>query len=178
MLAALRDKPMRGSGSPDFGVWKFALLGLLNAAGIDQGRIAWTPTISGEEGIAKLIAGEVDIAPVPMVEAPELIFAGKILPLATMAESRHPLFPDVPTVKQAVGLDWCVAHWRGLVAPAGLHADIKDTLMAALREIATDADFIEECKSNGYTLGWRFDGDFARYMQEDDEQFGRVIRPR
>lgn len=178
LLAAIRRQAMRGSGSPDFGVWKFALLGLLDAAGIDSGRIAWTPTISGEEGIAKLIAGEVDIAPVPMVEAPELIFAGRIRPLATMAATRHPLFPDVPTVKESIGLDWRVAHWRGLVAPAGLDAAVRDRLIAALRRIADDAGFIEDCSRNGYSLGWRFGADFGQYMQQDDEQFGRVIRKR
>jgi len=174
-LDAARARPVRGSGSPDFGVWKFALMGLLAAAGIDPGRVHWTPTISGEEGIARLIAGEVDVAPVPMVEAPELIFAGRVRPLATMAEVRHPLFPDVPTVREAVGLDWRVAHWRGLVAPAGLAAKVKDGLVAALRRIAADPGFSEECRANGYSLGWRFDDDFAQYMRDDDELFGRLI---
>ena len=177
LLAAFRAGPLRGAGSPDFGVWKFALLGLLRAAGIPRDRLIWTPTISGEEGIAKMLAGKVDVAPVPMVEAPELIFKGTIRPLATMDDHRHPLFPDAPTVKQACGLDWCVAHWRGLVAPAGLPARLRDPLIDALRRIAVDADFTAECRTNGYTLGWRFGDDFAAYMREDDEQFGHVIRP-
>ena len=179
-LAAARatgTAPLRGSGSPDFGVWKFALLGLLDKAGINAGRVSWTPTISGEEGIAKLIAGEVDVAPVPMVEAPELIFEGKIRPLATMADTRHPLFASVPTVREASRLDWSVAHWRGLVAPAGLEPAVKARLVAALRKVAADADFTAACRDRGYTLGWKIDADFAAYMQEDDEMFGRIIRP-
>ena len=177
LLAAFRTGPLRGAGSPDFGVWKFALLGLLRAAGIPRDRLIWTPTISGEEGIAKMLAGEVDVAPVPMVEAPELIFKGTIRPLATMDDHRHPLFPDAPTVKEACGLDWCVAHWRGLVAPAGLPARLRDPLIDALRRVAADAEFTAECRANGYTLDWRFGDDFAAYMREDDEQFGHVIRP-
>lgn len=175
LLAAIRARILRGSGSPDFGVWKFALLGLLGAAGIDEDRIAWVPTKSGEEGIAKLIAGEVDIAPVPMVEAPEMILTGRIRPLATMAETRHPLFPDVPTVKESIGLDWQVAHWRGLVGPVDLAPEVQATLVAAPRRVAGDPAFVEECARNGYSLGWRFGADFGRYMQDDDEQFGRII---
>ncbi len=177
LLAAFRAGPLRGAGSPDFGVWKFALLGLLRAAGIPRDRLIWTPTISGEEGIAKMLAGEVDVAPVPLVEAPELIFKGTIRPLATMDDHRHPLFPDAPTVNEACGLDWYVAHWRGLVAPAGLPARLRDPLIDALRRVAADAEFTAECRTNGYTLGWRFGDDFAAYMREDDEQFGHVIRP-
>lgn len=177
-LEAIRTNKLRGSGSPDFGVWKFALLGLVQAAGIDCGRIVWVPTASGEEGIAKLVGGEVEVAPVPMVEAPELIFAGRIRPLATMAEARHPLFPDVPTVREAVGLDWQVAHWRGLVAPAGLAREVEARLVTALRQVAADPAFMAESARNGYSLGWRFGADFAQYMREDDAQFGRLIRAR
>ena len=110
-------------------------------------------------------------------DAPALIFKGTIRPLATMDDQRHPLFPDAPTVKEATGLDWCVADWRGLVAPAGLAPQLRDPLIEALRRIAADESFTAECRTNGYTLGWRFGGDFADYMQEDDEQFGHVIGP-
>ena len=174
-LEVLRARPMRGSGSPDFGVWKFALVGLLNAVGIDPRRIEWIPTISGEEGIEKVIAGEVDVAPVPMVEAPELILAKKVRPLATMDDVRHPKFPDVPTVKEAIGVSWRVAHWRGVVGPAGLPFDVKTRLVAALRRVSVDPDFLEECRANGFSLEWRFGGDFADYMRKDDEQFGGII---
>ena len=177
LLDAFRSGPLRGAGSPDFGVWKFSLLGLMRAAGIARDRLQWTPTISGEAGIAKLLGGEVDVTPVPMVEAPELIFDGKIRPLATMDATRHPLFASIPTVRESVGLDWEVAHWRGLVAPAGLAPELRTYFVEVLRRIAADPDFTAECRDHGYTLGWRFGDDFSHYMQEDDEQFGHVIRP-
>jgi tripartite-type tricarboxylate transporter receptor subunit TctC len=176
-LAAARRQPIRGAGSPDFGVWKFALVGLLEKSGIPRSQLRWTETVSGEEGIAKVIAGEVDVAPVPMVEAPELIFSHKVRPLATMDGVRHPLFPDVPTVKEAIGLDWQVAHWRGLVAPAGLPARLKTRVVTALRRIARDPEFKATCRRRGFSLGWRIDRGFAAYMHEDDALFGRVIRP-
>ena len=62
------------------------------------------------------------------------------------------------------------------MAPAGLDADLRDRLIAALHEVAADPAFIEECRRNGYTLGWRFGADFGQYMKQDDEQFGKVIR--
>lgn len=175
-LDAARERPMRGAGSPDFGVWKFALVGLMDRAGIPRSQLRWTETVSGEEGIAKVIAGEADVAPVPMVEAPELIFAGKIRPLATMDGTRHPLFPEVPTVKEAIGLDWRVTHWRGLVAPKRLPARLKARYVAALRRIAADREFTEACRRRGFSLGWRLDRAFGAYMKQDDTMFGRVIR--
>src|SRR5277367_2738581 len=69
LLACLRTRRLRGSGSPDFGVWKFALMGLLDEAGIARTQLAWTPSISGEAGVEALLEGDIEIAPVPMVEA-------------------------------------------------------------------------------------------------------------
>lgn len=175
-LDAARARPLRGAGSPDFGVWKFALVGLFDKVGVPRSHLQWTETVSGEEGIAKVISGEVDVAPVPMVEAPELIFAHKIRPLATMDGTRHPLFPDIPTTKDAIGLDWRVAHWRGLVAPRRLPARLKARIVAALRRIARDPAFAKACRSRGFSLEWRIDRAFAAYMKQDDAMFGRVIR--
>ena len=177
-LSAIRAEVVMGSGSPDFGVWKFALDGLLERTGIDRNHLQWVPTISGEEGIARMLAGEVAVAPVPMVEAPELIFAGQIRPLATMAPVRHPLFPDVPTVQEAIGVDWSVAHWRGLVAPAGLVPARRAQLLDALMQVRDDPAFTVACAKAGYSLGWRLGDDFERYMDEDDQMFGRLIDAR
>lgn len=176
VLDAARARPIRGAGSPDFGVWKFALAGLFDKAGVPRSHLHWTETVSGEAGIAKVIAGEVDVAPVPMVEAPELIFSRKVRALATMDGVRHPLFPDVPTVKEAIGIDWHVAHWRGLVAPLRLPARLKARYVAALRRIARNPKFAGACRRRGFSLRWRIDRAFAAYMKEDDAMFGRVIR--
>ncbi len=175
-LDAARARPIRGAGSPDFGVWKFALVGLLDKAGVPRSQLRWTETVSGEEGIAKVIAGEVDVAPVPMVEAPELIFRHRVRPLATMDGVRHPLFPDIPTVKEAIGFDWRVAHWRGLVGPPHLPARVRARYVAALRRVARNPAFGAACRRRGFSLGWRIDRAFAAYMKEDDAMFGRVIR--
>jgi tripartite-type tricarboxylate transporter receptor subunit TctC len=176
-LQTARDRRIKGSGSPDFGVWKFSLIRLLHAAATDFTRIDWVPTISGEEGIAKLIGGEVEVAPVPMVEAPELIFAKKIRPLATMDSVRHPLFPDVPTVKEAIGIDVVETHWRGMVGPRGLPPAITAKLIEASRDVARNPDFAEACRAHGFSVGWFFGADFAAFMQREDEEYGRVLQP-
>jgi tripartite-type tricarboxylate transporter receptor subunit TctC len=176
LLACLRARRLRGSGSPDFGVWKFALMGLLDAAGIARQQLDWTPSISGEAGVEALLAGDVDIAPVPMVEARVALAGGLARALATMDAVRHPRFPDIPTMREAVGIDWRVAHWRGLVAPAGLAEAPRARLIAALTAIAADPGFAERCRAIGFSLDWRIGDTFGRYMAEDDARFGAILR--
>jgi tripartite-type tricarboxylate transporter receptor subunit TctC len=176
LLACLRTRRLRGSGSPDFGVWKFALMGLLDAAGIDRAQLAWTPSISGEAGVELLLEGAVDIAPVPMVEARAALGAGAARALATMDAARHPRFPDIPTVRETVGIDWRVAHWRGLVAPAGLDEAPRARLIAALTAIAEDPAFVARCRAIGFALDWHIGAAFGDYMAKDDARFGAVLR--
>ena len=175
LLDHCRALSVRGSGGPNFGVWKFALLGLLDRAGIDPGRLQWQETLSGEQGLEKVLAGDADIAPITMTDARGPLSTGRARALATMEDTRHARFPDVPTVREAVGIDWQVAHWRGIVAPAGLPSHILDRYVAALKAVAADAGFRAEAAASSFTLGWRFGDDFARYMETDDRQFGRVI---
>ena len=174
-MDACRNGPVIGSGGPDFSVWKFSLLGLLHAAGMDPKKAQWIETYSGEQGLANVLEGAAMVAPITMTDARKFLRAGEARALATMEDRRHAAFPEVPTVKEAIGIGWSVAHWRGVVAPRELPASIRDEYIGALRQVEQDADFQQEAASNFFTIRWRHGEDFARYMEEDDAQFGRII---
>jgi len=175
LMEELRRRPLRGSGGPHFGVWKFAFAGLMDAVGVDPSRLEWIETLSGEQGLENVLEGRADVAPITMTDAREFLSAGKARALAAMEETRHARFPQVPTVEEAIALRWRVAHWRGIVAPAGLASNLTAELIAAMRAVAQDSGFQDEAAANAFTVHWRFGDDFARYMDEDDRQFGRVI---
>jgi tripartite-type tricarboxylate transporter receptor subunit TctC len=174
-LDEFRTRKFTGSGGPHFGVWKFALAGLLDAVGVDPAQLEWTETLSGEQGLEHVLAGRADVAPITMTDARAFLFSGQARALVTMEDTRHARFPDVPTVSEALDVNWQVAHWRGLVAPRGLPTQLQEELVTALREVADDTGFQAETAASAFTVRWRFADDFARYMAEDDRQFGRVI---
>ena len=174
-LQECRRRPIRGSGGPHFGVWKFALIGLLDRAGIDATLVEWIETLSGEQGLGNVLAGKADVAPITMTDAREPLRAGKARALATMEDVRHARFPNVPTVEEAIGVQWSVAHWRGIVAPRGLPSEIRERYIEAFRNVEKDPEFEAEAAANAFTLRWRHGEDFAKYMAEDDQQFGRII---
>lgn len=174
-LAHCRQHPVTGSGGPDFSVWKFALLGLMDAAGMAIDKVEWLETYSGEQGLANVLEGKAIVAPITMTDARKFLRAGQARALATMEDVRHKDFPEVPTVKEAVGIDWSVAHWRGVVAPRGLPDELRDWYLAGFRKVEADAAFQAEAKASSFTLRWRHGKDFERYMEEDDAQFGVVI---
>jgi len=171
----LRKRPLRGSGGPNFGVWKFALVGLMDALGIDPSHLEWTETLSGEQGLENVLAGRADVAPITMTDARTMLFSGKARALVALEDARHARFPNVPTVSEALGVKWHVAHWRGVVAPRGLPPTIAGRYIGALRAAANDAKFAQDAAASAFTVRWRFGDEFARYMEEDDRQFGHVI---
>lgn len=175
-MAEFGKRVVKGSGGPDFGVWKFALVGLMDALGMAASRLAWTETLSGEQGLEHVLTGRADVAPITMTDARALLFSNRARALATMEEARHARFPNVATVSEALGVRWHVAHWRGVVAPRGLPPAIAGRYIAALRAVAEDLAFAKEAADNAFTVRWRFGDEFARYMEEDDRQFGHVIR--
>jgi tripartite-type tricarboxylate transporter receptor subunit TctC len=174
-LTHCRTHSVCGSGGPDFSVWKFALIGLLHTAGISTDRVEWIETYSGEQGLANVLQGKALVAPITMTDARGPLRSGQARALATMEELRHPAFPDVPTVREAVGIPWSVAHWRGIVAPRALPDALRQRYIAALRQVEQDTEFKAEANANSFTLQWRYGDDFAQYMEEDDSQFGRII---
>ena len=120
-----RKRELRGSGGPHFGVWKFALAGLLDAVGINPSQLDWTETLSGEQGLENVLAGRADVAPITLTDARALLLSGQARALVTMEDARHVRFPAVPTVGEALDVKWQVAHWRGLVAPRGLPTPLR-----------------------------------------------------
>ena len=56
-----------------------------------------------------------------------------------MAPARNPIFKDVPTLKEAMGIDYATGAWRGIGAPKGLPPDVATKLTAALKKVYDSA---------------------------------------
>ena len=92
--------------------------------GLKPDHVAWVPSNGAAPAMQDLAAGGVDIVTCSVPEARALIEAGKARSLAVMAQERNPAFPNVPTLKEAMGIDYATGAWRGFAGPKGLPADI------------------------------------------------------
>lgn len=76
----------------------------------------------GGERIAALLGGHVNFMLIEPQEAGEHIRAGNLRVIAQITDKRLPVFPNVPTIKEA-GYDANVPQVRGIVGPPGLSPD-------------------------------------------------------
>jgi tripartite-type tricarboxylate transporter receptor subunit TctC len=93
--------------------------------------IAHVPYRGVAPALPDLIAGRLDLIPAdPPVLLP-LVRTNTVRPLAVFGRERLASLPDVPTTVELGYPDMIMENWYGLLAPAGLSADMAAKLEAA-----------------------------------------------
>ena len=87
--------------------------------GLKPDHVPWVPSNGAAPAMQDLAAGGIDIVTCSVPEARSMIDAGKARSLAVMAPERNPAFPDVPTLKEAMGIDYATGAWRGIAGAEG-----------------------------------------------------------
>ena len=178
LLAAIKANPgkFKASGTGQGGIWHLAIAGLLPDQKIDPAALPWVPSNGAAPGLQDMIAGGVEVAPTSLPEARSLIDAGKVRSLAVMNPTPSALYPNVPTLKAALGSDWTMAAWRGLVAPKGIPAEARDKLAAAIKKVASSKDYTEFMAKQGYGVIYAAPDDFAKFMAKSDSELGATMK--
>src|SRR5512132_2649628 len=167
---------LKASGTGQGGIWHLALVGWLQAMGLKADHVAWVPSNGAAPAMQDLAAGGLDVVTCSIPEARALIEAGKARSLALMSEKRNPAFKDVPTLKEAMGIDYTTGAWRGFAAPKGLPADIANAMTAALKKVNEAAEFREFMASRGFGVRWADGAGFAKFMDEGNKAMGVAMK--
>ena len=167
---------LKASGTGQGGIWHVALAGWLQAIGVKPDHVIWVPSQGAAPAMQDLAAGGIDLATCSIPEGRTMIEAGKARALAVMAPQRNPIFPDVPTLKEGMGIDYTAGGWAGLAAPKGLPPAIESRLVAAIKKSFESADYAEFIRSRGFVSQWAGGADFARFMSEQDSFMGATMK--
>ncbi len=87
------------------------------------------PFTGAGPAVVALLGGQVEALSTGPSSVIGHVKGGKVRVLATWGDSRHPAFPDVPTLKE-LGYDAQFSQWTGLFVPAGT----PEPVIAKLRE--------------------------------------------
>jgi tripartite-type tricarboxylate transporter receptor subunit TctC len=178
VVDAIKANPgkLKASGTGQGGIWHLALAGLLEELKLPATSVPWVPSNGAAPAMQDLVAGGVDIVTASLPEARPLIEAGKARPLAVMGNTRSGIFPDVPTMQQAIGVNYDVAAWRGIAGPKGLPADVNAKLIATIKKIAESKEWKDFAASRGYGTAWAPGPDFAAFMAKNDAAMGKTMK--
>lgn len=165
----------KASGTGQGGIWHLALIGWLQAMGLKPDHVAWVPSNGAAPAMQDLAAGGIDIVTCSVPEAKAMIDAGKAKSLAVMAPQRNPAFKDVPTLNEALGINYSVGAWRGIAAPKGIPADVNATLVAALKKAYDSKEFQDFMAARGFGTTWADPAGFSAFMATGDKAMGSAM---
>ena len=103
-------------------------------AGIQMNHV---PYKSAPQAVQDLLRGEISMMFVDFPSGLPHVRSGAVRALVVTTAARSALVPDVPSMSEA-GLDFDMASWNAIVAPAGTPAPVVTRLNKELREIVAD----------------------------------------
>jgi tripartite-type tricarboxylate transporter receptor subunit TctC len=178
LVKAIRANPgkLKASGTGQGGIWHLALAGMLRDLKMEPSAVPFVPSNGAAPAMLDLAAGGIDIAPVALPEARSLIDAGKARPLAVMANAPAALYPQVPTLKSAIGSDWTMGVWRGIAGPKGLPADVQAKMGAVLKKINESKEFHDFMANRGFGVAYADGPAFGTFMDKGDADMGQILQ--
>ncbi len=163
------------SGSARGGSWDLARAGMLKSAGIPVDAMPYVPSTGAAPALQDVVAGRVQVTTASLVEGRPLIDAGKVRALATMADTRDPTFPNVPTLKE-LGINWSMGAWRGIALPKGTSPEIVAVYEKAIGRIVKSREFVEFMKNGPFGILYKGSADFGKFLAEQDELMGVLTK--
>ncbi len=144
----------------------------LKPAGIKMRHL---PTGGGGPALTAVLGGNAQlVASFPAVAGPQAK-GGKIRSLATWGATRHPDFPDVPTFKEAAGIDIEYVPWIGFLLPKATPEAIVKVLREATKKAAAEADYKDAMAKAGSGTQYMDQPEFENYLKQDAARLEAVV---
>ncbi len=166
----------KASGTGQGGIWHLALVGWMQAMGLPPNQVAWVPSNGAAPAMQDLAAGGLDLTTCSVPEARAMIDAGKARCLAVMSPTRTALFPDVPTLKEAMGIGYTTGAWRGFAAPKDTPKPVAEKLTATLKKIYDSKEYKEFMSARGFGTVWNDAAGYTTFMDTSDKQMGDAMK--
>lgn len=179
MLAAIRKAPKgtyKMSGTAVGAAYHLAFAGFLKQHGIDPLKVTMVPSQGAAPGLQELAAGAVQIIPSSLPEGKTMIQAGLVRALAVFSDKRNPVFPGVPTAKQATGKAYDGGTWRGVVGPADMNPAAAKRLAAVVKSVYDSASFQAFMHKHGYGMRYLGPAAFRKFLETQQVQVGGVLK--
>jgi tripartite-type tricarboxylate transporter receptor subunit TctC len=123
-----------------------------------------------------LMAGEVDVAVVPLATSLPLIAAGRLRALGVTSPHRAAALPDVPTIAESGVAGFASTSWQGLFVPGRTPRDIVELIQRDTARVLQAPDVRARLKALSYEPVGSSPADFTAYFKSEFARFADVVR--
>jgi len=163
-LKAAKEQPGKltvGASSAPGDDW-FAML-MLNAAAKVETNIV--PFSGDGPSWQAALAGHTDASANNLSIVYAQVKAGKLRPLALMADKRTPFLPDVPTFKE-LGYDFTSGSARGFSMPKGTPKEIVNIFAGTVKQVMDSAEFKSNAEKTAFPSDYQNPEEYAAYLKK------------
>ncbi|HTK02801.1 MAG TPA: tripartite tricarboxylate transporter substrate binding protein [Bordetella sp.] len=143
------------------------------AAGLDMTHI---PYKGAAPALTDLVGGVYDVKMDAYITAANFVKAGKLKLYAVSSLQRMPQLPDVPTIAESGYPGFESTYWIGIVAPAGVPADVRKKLEQAFTEAVHDKTVAAKLEDSGTRPIGGSAADLSALMDREFKQWPAIIR--
>ncbi|PYE53242.1 Bug family tripartite tricarboxylate transporter substrate binding protein [Deinococcus yavapaiensis] len=147
---------------------------LAEAAGIDTSKINYIPFSGGGETLAAVLGNQVAAGIAGYGEFEAQIKTGQLRVLGISAKKRVKGI-DAPTFIEG-GLNVELANWRGIVAPPGISAAEKATLVAALDKLHASKEWQETLAKRNWIDLYQSGSKFDVFLKVEQSRINKVLK--
>ena len=163
---------IRNSNDPPGGFSHIGVASLEKAAGI---KLTQVPYVGYAPSVAALLGGHVDSTTAPVPEVAKHQAEGKVRILGVMAEKRHFLAPNSPTLKEQ-GVDLSLGSWRAICAPAGTPPDALATLERAFLKGLEHPELKSFMEKGGWFLQPMNAKESTAFFEKEDQRLHAMLK--
>jgi tripartite-type tricarboxylate transporter receptor subunit TctC len=178
-LRTLQDVVAKAKQSP--GSLKIASSGIASSphitaelwASLVGVQITHAPYRGTGPAVSDVIAGVVD-GIFTSLQAMSQVPSGRLRPIAVASAKRHPMAPDVPTLRE-LGEDLTFGSWFGVFAPKGVPEGVFNQLNADLNKAAADPAVRAAIDPTGIVVVGGSPSDFAQFLDQESARLQKLV---
>jgi tripartite-type tricarboxylate transporter receptor subunit TctC len=175
LLQLVRTQQMNGGTSGNGSPPHLGLELLRRTAGA-RDNLVHVPYRGGAPSVTDLAAGNLDVMVSNLPECLAQIRGGRLRPLAITSAERHPLVPEVPTVRELGQPALEITNWTAVLTQAATPAPVRARLEAEVQKAIHDPDTMRRAQEGGFqVLGW----DAARstqFVNAETDRWATLVR--
>lgn len=126
--------------------------------------------------ITDTLAGEVPVMYADLVGALPHVQSGKLRAIAVGSPERVHIIPDVKTIAEQGIEGYDAVSWGGILAPAGLSADVTETISQKVKNILADDEIKKKMLGAGAIVNYQSPDQMKDRLENDFSRWGQVIR--
>jgi len=126
------------------------------------------------EGMPDLLASRLQLTIDPISVTLSHVQSGALRPLAYTGPTRHPSYPNVPTIKEIAPQSGVSPVWLGLVGPKGIPTSLVDKISKDLRAILATKEFAARMPA-GLIVSPTTPAELTDQIRRDIDRFGRLL---